>query len=649
MILAEIRDECANPYIKAKEFYRVRFTDKDTGFHAAVWIDREARKVECAFKKGEVADIIENCTSHYEAKCYGQHIYWFDSCGYKEEKKEYCEHGCEDGRCFKFEHCFNNVKDEDETNVDCGGIECQPCEVCVDSDNGKNYFEEGEVKKGGTSHKDYCNIDGTLTEKYCENNEIKAEKIHCSQGYECINGECRSENCTSHFGYICHNGHLYWVDSCENIEEKKEYCKYGCGRGICVGECKDSDGGDNIYEKGTCYDESNTQGITDVCEEDPYYSTVKDYSCREGECVGKYKYCIYGCEDGACKESGVGCTDSDEGINENVSGYVSWEGTTYPDYCKDELPYDTLIEYYCDGNDLKSKEIYCGHLNCAYGKCLQRECYLHFNEAGCQQSVTVDGEEYVFDLKGYEAESEKAYFYINSAPTTPYGWDSSSIYYIQNTDIYALLYDFHMLSYNDTQTNTTVQYPSVTITLNKECIKECGKACHGRLHPQENIECCEGLDKIYEIADAETIENGKACILGFGEYCISCGDGICDGRSENRCNCPEDCDTGCTILFYNIDTDMHSSYQLERSVMIDGSMYEFTYKGFDENGTLYLYINEQPASPYGWILGETYTIPETSIDVKYRVISSFPASWNETLLPDFFSAELYIDEECTHL
>ncbi|MFH1248660.1 MAG: hypothetical protein V1660_00725 [archaeon] len=39
------------------------------------------------------------CNTHHQYKCYNNHVYWQDSCGQIEEKKEYCAYGCEDSSC----------------------------------------------------------------------------------------------------------------------------------------------------------------------------------------------------------------------------------------------------------------------------------------------------------------------------------------------------------------------------------------------------------------------------------------------------------------------------------------------------------------------------------------------------------------------
>lgn len=303
MMLAEIREECANPLLEAVESYRVRFTDKDTGFNAVVWIDWEERRVICAFKKGEGSDVIENCTSHAEAKCYGQHVYWFDSCGYKEEKKEYCEYGCENETCKPAEGCkshaeykcygehvywFDSCGHKQEKKEYCQyGCELGFCknktiEECYDSDGGKDYHVKGYVVYDEDKKWDTCENDKIINEVYCcdglEASVICTTTYECP--YKCENGVCINQtiNCTDHSYYKCYDGDVYWHDSCDNREDRKEDCLYGCENGVCMNQTINC----TSHHEYRCYDQH------------VYWYD----SCDTRE--GMKEQCEHGCESGAC-------------------------------------------------------------------------------------------------------------------------------------------------------------------------------------------------------------------------------------------------------------------------------------------------------------------------------------------------------------
>jgi len=317
-ILENISAECGNPYMTAKEYYRINIDDPDSGLKVIAWVDWETKNIECAVKYGgglnktisKPGEPIKDCKSHAETKCYGEHVYWFDACGHKEEKKQYCENGCELGFCKEKENCTSNYEykchddhvywydscgNKEEKKEYClNGCEDRACNPpsnqtteCTDSDGGKNYYEKGTATKGTQSLSDHCNDDGTLTEKYCEDNEIKAESVSCPQGYTCSDGGCvanNATNCTSHYEYKCYSGHVYWYDSCGNKQEKREYCNYGCENGNCK-SCT------SHYEY-KCY------------SGDVYWFD----SC--GNVQDKKEYCNYGCENGACLQNTTNTTNN---------------------------------------------------------------------------------------------------------------------------------------------------------------------------------------------------------------------------------------------------------------------------------------------------------------------------------------------------
>src|SRR3989344_975852 len=94
-------------------------------------------------------------------------------------------------------------------------------------------------------------------------------------------------------------------------------------------ECTDSDGGENYYEKGVCYDYNNSQGTFDRCGDLPYSvddekDYVVDYRCEAGldigkECVGGYFKCPNGCLDGECLGGSQLCEACEGG---NLTGEV---------------------------------------------------------------------------------------------------------------------------------------------------------------------------------------------------------------------------------------------------------------------------------------------------------------------------------------
>jgi len=57
--------------------------------------------------------------------------------------------------------------------------------------------------------------------------------------------------------------------------------------------------------------------------------------------------------------------------------------------------------------------------------------------------------------------------------------------------------------------------------------------------PNKDVVCCKGLTLRRHI---NSFQDNCEIELGPRMICIACGDDECDGKYENKCNCPEDCD-----------------------------------------------------------------------------------------------------------
>ena len=308
-IIDRIREDCGKDTIEPKEFYFVNITDE--GFNAIAWIDWENQIVECAYKT--TTESPTECVSKAKALCYGNHVYWFDSCGNKGDKKEFCNNGCMNGLCLKdqeqcksraehkcygehvywFDSCGHKQDKKEFCNYGCNNGFCKNKTItggdsddndyntCADSDGGKNYYVKGTVISGTQALSDHCSSDGTLTEKFCYDGDILWETYNCPDG--CVDGACinlTNETCTQHAYYDCFGGNVYWFDSCNNTEERKENCSYGCDNGVCLEESGNETNqtilllhfnecsGNTVYDSsgnghnGSIYESNWTEGIS---------------------------------------------------------------------------------------------------------------------------------------------------------------------------------------------------------------------------------------------------------------------------------------------------------------------------------------------------------------------------------------------------
>lgn len=227
--------------------------------------------------------------------------------------------------------------------------------ACTDSDGGKNEFVKGKVVLESGTEYDKCASDNAVTEQYCfYDNKTKREqiakvKIDCKYG--CKDGACVKEcNCSQpdcefdKYGSMCcqkpsdcttgcvdnkyYSGHCLPLvnrpgNYCDTVSTDND--KNGI-TDACELNCTDSDGGHNVYVKGTLSGVLTTGErtiTTDYCFNDEISKTpmelgkfVSEYYCSgsiEGQFYREEYDCPNGCKDGAC-------------VNQTEEQKVTYEG-----------------------------------------------------------------------------------------------------------------------------------------------------------------------------------------------------------------------------------------------------------------------------------------------------------------------------------
>ncbi|MFH0956950.1 MAG: hypothetical protein V1813_03735 [Candidatus Aenigmatarchaeota archaeon] len=264
------------------------------------------------------------CQSKYKVKCDAGHVYWFDSCGNNEGKKEYCPLGCSDGACIKDEKTCEVEKNYlEKPSCNCpDGYEMiviyPKCEITTTSGGGyaptTGAITGMPIAEAVQTHENYVKISEAYT-------TVAGEKCEGGQPfYRCV----KKSECQPYAKAVCDGGHVYWVDSCGNVQEKKEYCENGCENGACrTTGCTDSDGGFDVWERGyvsgvvpdicAYITESSTVQGTDSCEgkypdcfliedscDKPSKEVVVSAPIWDNTSYISYVNCPYGCENGAC-------------------------------------------------------------------------------------------------------------------------------------------------------------------------------------------------------------------------------------------------------------------------------------------------------------------------------------------------------------
>jgi len=352
-ILEYIKEDCGKLTVEAKEYYFVNITDPSSGLIVRAWIDWENQIVECVYKEGILVDP-EDCVSQHRSKCYGDHVFWFDSCNNREGKREYCPLGCSNGECIPGRICETEKSYTEKPECTCpDGYEMMVLYPrCADSITGAITgmpfaVTETTASKAVTTDKTGVMISSEFTTEF---------KYRCPDSkpvYRCI----KREQCRSRAQSMCYRGHVFWFDSCGHVQEKKEYCKNGCDKGFC------KEMNDCYLEGGYC---ENSNIGTDVCKEVDNY-VISDVDCGAG------RHC--------CLRETTTCTDTDGGLDYYVKGTTCFGGGSTETHCKvDSCIHpdcvgcaDQIIEYYCSDDEITHKYADCPGV-CEDGACVAEEC-----------------------------------------------------------------------------------------------------------------------------------------------------------------------------------------------------------------------------------------------------------------------------------
>lgn len=276
--------------------------------------------------------------------------------------------------------------------------ECAGAAPCADSDGGKDIFATGAVQAPAGTVSDACKSGAEVDEYYCEGNVPVKETLPCPSGYGCQGGACVAgdENASGSgcidsdggqsfgvSGNVKKEGATY-TDYCTDLQLVKEYYCAGnevseqvqpcdsnerCMDGRCTEAerfCTDTDGGEDIYRKGTLnvgtIVASNT--MIDTCEA----GSLREYYCTGTTAHSSLASCpdYTECRNGACRETE--CTDTDDGQDRNEKGTATDVSISRTDGCASGT---SVTEYYCSGSVVQSTTLACASGQvCSDGRCM---------------------------------------------------------------------------------------------------------------------------------------------------------------------------------------------------------------------------------------------------------------------------------------
>lgn len=211
---------------------------------------------------------------------------------------------CGEGKMCSRDHCIPKPPDLNVT-LECVG----PSQVDV--------LVNDSVSYNNTIYKDYCVEFDVVKDYFCKNNKPEAINNECPSGYGCLFGRCEKQymqctdsdggNDTSKRGRVMVIKGLNtlsdkWDECIDAVTVREYYCSetnatasedIDCGSGFkcfedrCMeSKCSETDGGLNIYKKGTTT--AGEEEFTDECVDD---HEIREYYCYGDEIKLKVEHC----------------------------------------------------------------------------------------------------------------------------------------------------------------------------------------------------------------------------------------------------------------------------------------------------------------------------------------------------------------------
>jgi hypothetical protein len=350
--------------------------------------EREEKKEDCEDAGCNDGQCGGSCTSHASSNCDGGDVYWYDSCGKKEEKKEDCQGaGCNNGQCggpVKIEDVCEEMKaalcsyikrcdlewySQLETHETCAQIECD--------DMGFNDMEFDEIAKSVEAGR--VTYDADLAGKCL----WLIRTVECT-GFENMPDEC--QNIIS--GMVAQDGECYQEAECaEGL-----YCDETVSK--CPGQCQPYKGLGDECNYGDCDpDVASCDWRQDVCVELAGTGDVCDYvDCAAG------LVCDYNSDPAVCLEpapEGSDCTFSGgcqgglrclngKCANPASAGQACDIGEDFGKDFGEELMFVCVPHHYCDADIIHGQRTG----TCQPKKASGSECLLFYE---CNSGLLCNG------------------------------------------------------------------------------------------------------------------------------------------------------------------------------------------------------------------------------------------------------------------
>ncbi|HJL15923.1 MAG TPA: hypothetical protein RMH99_09715 [Sandaracinaceae bacterium LLY-WYZ-13_1] len=228
--------------------------------------------------------------------------------------------------------CDDGVANGGETDVDCGGPDCDPCA------GGQGCAEGSDCASG------FCGADGTCAEPSCTDGAANGDETDvdcggpdcdpcadgrsCAEGDDCLSGACEGGTCIA--------------SGCTDGIQNGDETDVDCGGGTCPGcegggSCEDGDDcRSTVCDAGACTTSACDDGLLNGDESDEDCGGPECDPCADGLMCSGPDDCDSGrCDDGVCGSCSDGERNGDE--SDVDCGGATCRGCGHGDTCGGDM------------------------------------------------------------------------------------------------------------------------------------------------------------------------------------------------------------------------------------------------------------------------------------------------------------------------
>lgn len=317
------------------------------------------------------------CIDHSLKQCFGSGVYWYNSCGTKQDLFQQCatNQTCQNAQCI-------------DNNITCS----------TNSQCGTNAYTGSPFCQGNNSYQNYitytCNNAGT-SNSYCSNSTAAQLKTTCTGGQTCNNGSCADQTVICSSNSQCGTNWLTGSPFCQGNSIYQSFITYTCNNA----------GTANSY----CSNSTATQLVNNC---------IGSQTCNNGSCTGQNVTCSSNSQCGANGYTGSTFCQGNN-VYQNYITYTCNNAGASNSYCTNST--SAQLTTNCSGNQTCNNGSCTQHQYPCYSSQCQQQQPCHSSQ--CQQPCN-----YISGYTGQSCQNSYQYQY------QPYQHTTAS--YISNPVIY---------------------------------------------------------------------------------------------------------------------------------------------------------------------------------------------------------------------